>query len=140
MGGRRDRPIVCVVDDDVSVCRALTSLLCAHGFRVEAYLCAEPFVQELQAGRLSCAALVLDIHLGTMSGFDVYDRLTASKHTIPTIFMTGRDDAVSRARAAHLGAAAYLVKPFEDAVLIRAIDVAVAACGPRQRSTRDRSS
>jgi len=127
MGGPRDRPLVCIVDDDTSFCRALTSLLCSHGFRVEAYPRAKPFMQKLQAGRLSCAALLLDIHLGTTSGFAVYDRLTASKHAIPTIFMTGRDDAVTRARAARLGATAYLVKPFEDAVLIRAIDLALAA-------------
>lgn len=140
MGGRRARPLVCIVDDDASFCRALTSLLCSHGFRVEAYSCAEPFVQELQAGRLSCAALLLDIHLGTTSGFAVYERLTASKRAIPTIFMTGRDDAVTRARVARVGAAAYLVKPFEDAALIRAIDLALAPRSPRQRSTMDRSS
>ena len=133
MGGRRDRPIVCIVDDDVSVCRALTSLLCAHGLHAKAYLCAGPFVEDLQAGRLSCGALVLDIHLGTTSGFDVYDRLLSSKHPIPTIFITGRDDAVSRERAARLGAMAYLVKPFEDAALLRAIQGALA-------STMDRSS
>lgn len=133
MGGRRDRPIVCIVDDDAAVCRALTSLLCAHGFRVEAYPCAEPFLQELQAGRLSCGVLVLDIHLGTTSGFEVYDRVTAARHAIPTIFMTGRDDAISRERAARLGVAAYLVKPFEDAVLLRAVRCALA-------STMDRSS
>ena len=52
---------------------------------------------------------------------------------IPTIFMTGRDDGISRKRAARLGATAYLVKPFEDAVLLRAIRCALA-------STTDRSS
>ena len=133
MGGRHDRPIVCIVDDDASVCRALTSLLYAHGFRVEAYPCAELFVQELQAGRLSCGALVLDIHLGTTSGFDVYDRLIASNHAVPTVFITGRDDAVARERAGRLGAMAYLVKPFEDAALLRAVHGALA-------STMDRSS
>jgi FixJ family two-component response regulator len=133
MGVRRDRPIVCIVEDDVSFRSALTSLLCAHGFHVEAYPCAQSFLQKLQAGRLSCAALVLDIHLGTLSGFDVYDRLTTSKHVIPTIFMTGRDDTVTRRRVARVGAVAYLVKPFEDAVLLRAIRGALG-------SVTDRSS
>ena len=119
--------MVCIVDDDASLCRALTSLLCSHGFRVEAYTCAEHFLEALQAGPLSCAAVLLDIHLGTRSGFDVHEGMTAAKNAVPTIFMTGRDDAVSRARADRLGAAAYLVKPFEDAVLLRAIDRALAA-------------
>ena len=139
MVGWRGRPLVCIVDDDASFCRALTSLLGSHGCRVEAYSCAEGFVQTLQAGRLSCAALLLDIHLGTTSGFALYDRLTASKHAIPTIFMTGRDDAVTRERVARLGATAYLVKPFEDAALIQAIDLALAARRPSRRSTRGRS-
>jgi FixJ family two-component response regulator len=127
MGGQRRRPVVCVVDDDASLCRALTTLLSAHGLHAETYTCAEPFLDKLRAGRLSCAAVLLDIHLGTTSGFDVYDCMTASKNAVPTIFMTGRDDAVSRARAGRLGGTAYLVKPFEEAVLMRALERALAA-------------
>jgi FixJ family two-component response regulator len=134
MGRRRRRPVVCIVDDDASLCRALTTLLAAHGVHAEVYTCPEPFLAKLRAGRLSCAAVLLDIHLGTTSGFDVYDCMTASKNAIPTIFMTGRDDAVSRARAADLGATAYLVKPFEDTVLMRAIEQALGS------ATKGRSS
>lgn len=127
MGGRRSWPVVCIVDDDASLCRALTTLLYAHGLHAETYTCAEAFVQKLRGGRLACAAVLLDIHLGTTSGFDVYDRMTESKNAIPTIFMTGRDDAVSRARAARLGRTAYLVKPFEDDTVMRAIQRALGA-------------
>ncbi|HEY7518863.1 MAG TPA: response regulator [Methylomirabilota bacterium] len=119
--------MVCIVDDDPSLCRALTTLLSSHGLRAEAYTCAEPFLERLRAGRLSCAAVLLDIHLGTTSGFDVYECMTTSKNAVPTIFMTGRDDAVSRSRAGRLGGTAYLVKPFEEAVLMRVLALALAA-------------
>jgi len=68
---------------------------------------------------------VLDIHLGQMSGLDLHDRLTRMGLSIPTIFMTGRDDARNRERVSRIGATAYLVKPFDDAALIGAIGVAL---------------
>ena len=74
-----------------------------------------------KVGQLQCAVLVLDIHLGKLSGFDLHDRLTLMGLSIPTIFMTGRDDSKSRERARRVGAKAYLIKPFEDDALIAAI-------------------
>jgi FixJ family two-component response regulator len=126
MAVARDSPIVCVVDDDRSLRRALTLLLRGHGFKVEAYAWAEQLLQRVQAQKFHCTVLVLDIHLGTTSGLDLYDRLTALGVAIPTIFMTGRDDASTRDRVSRAGATAYLVKPFEDAVLIGAIVAALA--------------
>ena len=45
--------------------------------------------------------------------------------SIPAIFMTGCDDASHQERAAQVGAAAYLVKPFEDIELLGAIGAAL---------------
>jgi FixJ family two-component response regulator len=123
----RDVPIVCIVDDDTSVRRALSLLLRGQGLRVEAYTWAEQFLRSVRAGQSRCAVLVLDIHLGATSGFELHDRLTALGVAIPTIFMTGRDDATTRERVCRAGAAAYLVKPFEDAALISAIVTALRA-------------
>src|SRR2546429_6928397 len=47
--------------------------------------------------------LVLDIRLGALSRFDLYDRLRAAGLSIPTIFITGHDDAATRERARNLG-------------------------------------
>lgn len=97
----------------------------AYGFEVEAFARPSQVLRRLEAGRLHCKVLVLDIHLGQMSGFDLHDRLTKMGLSIPTIFMTGRDDAANRGRVAQTGAKAYLVKPFEDSALMGAIDVAL---------------
>ena len=126
MAALQRAPIVCVVDDDPSVRRALTVLLRCHGFRVEAYAGAEQLLRQAQAGPFRVAVLVLDVHLSTVTGFDAHEWLRAMGLAIPTIFMTGRDDASTRQRACRAGAKAYLVKPFDDALFIGAIRSALA--------------
>jgi FixJ family two-component response regulator len=120
-----DRPIICVVEDETSVRHALAQLLRGYGFGVEAFAFPKEMLRRLEAGTLHCTVLLLAIHLREMSGFDLHQQLTKLGLSIPTVFMTGRDDASDRERAARVGAAAYLVKPFEDLALIDAIAEAV---------------
>ena len=119
---RRAGPTVCVVDDDPLLRRALGRLLRSIGFVVETFASAEDF---LAATRPSPDCLVLDIRLGALSGFDLHDRLRASGVSIPTVFITGHDDAATRERARRLGAAGYVPKPFEEETLVAAIEAAI---------------
>ena len=121
--GVSDARIVSIVDDDVSFLRALHFLLRTAGFRVGAFGSAEEFLRTASDTEAGC--LVLDVHLGGQTGFDVHEGLAAAGRRIPTIFMTAHDDAWTRERARHLGAVAYLRKPFDDAALIAAIDEAL---------------
>jgi FixJ family two-component response regulator len=125
-----DAPLVCIVDDDRSLLRALRTLLTASGFKVRVFASGEAFLQSAQGGRFHCAVIIVDVHLITMSGFDVHDRLKDSGLLVPTIFITGRDDRIIRAHAHRAGAVAYLTKPFEPHALIAAIQQAVAK-GPK---------
>lgn len=118
-------PKVCIVDDDRSLLRALRKLLTASGFTVKVFPSGEAFLQSAQA-RLECAVIILDVHLITMSGFDVHERLKDSGLLVPTIFVTSRDDRTIRARAHRARGVAYLTKPFEPHELIAAIKRAVA--------------
>jgi len=117
-------PTVHVVDDDAPLRRALQRLLGSVGFAVETFGTAEDFLAAKHVLPADC--LVLDIHLGTLSGFDVHDRLRAAGLSIPTVFITGHDDAVTRERARRVGAAGYVRKPFEEAALVAAIEGALA--------------
>ena len=119
------RPTICIVEDDTSLLHGLARLLRGCGFEVEAFACPEEVLRRLEAESLHCTVLLLDIHLGEMSGFDLHNRLTKMGLSIPAIFMTGCDDASHRERAAQVGAAAYLVKPFEDIELLGAIGAAL---------------
>jgi FixJ family two-component response regulator len=118
------RPTICIVENDISVRDGLARLLRGVGFAVEAFADPDDVLRSLEAGRLHYTVLLLDIHLGETSGFDLHNRLTKMGLSIPTIFMTGRDDASHRDRAAQAGAA-YLIKPFDDLALIDAIAEAV---------------
>ena len=123
-------PVIRIVDDDPSVRRALTLLLRGHGFRVETSASAEHALQAARGGQPLWAVLVLDIDLGATCGFDLYERLRSLGLAVPTIFMTGRDDARLRERASRFGDTAYLVKPFEHTLLLDAIARALPSHAP----------
>jgi FixJ family two-component response regulator len=116
--------LVCIVDDDHSVRRALRRLVQFAGFPAETFASAEDFLSS--ASLVGTACLVLDIHLnGGMSGFELQARLTADRVVIPIIFITAHDDVLTRERIERSGAAAYLIKPFNDQLLLDAIRGAV---------------
>ena len=110
--------LVYVIDDDASLLRALRRLLAAGGFRVRTFSSAEEFLESAAA---TPACLVLDVHLGGLSGIDLQERLLAAGQRIPVVFITAHDDPVTRERARRAGAVDYLRKPFNDESLIAGI-------------------
>jgi CheY-like chemotaxis protein len=86
------------------------------------------------ANEVRPAALVLDIRLPGLDGWQVLDRLREDPETadIPTIVASVVDD---RARGLALGAAAYLLKPVSRDDLLAAlagVGVSVHEVGPRE--------
>ncbi len=120
--------LVAVVDDDESVRRALTRLLAADGLSAEGFPSAKAFLDRLAEGLFNC--VILDIHLGGMSGLDVLERLAVKGKAPPVIVITAYDDQASRERACRGGASAYLCKPIDAQALLievhRAIEAAVS--------------
>lgn len=114
---------MCVIDDDISLLRALQRLLGASGFRVKAFSSAEEFLAARNCASVGC--LVLDVHLGGLSGFELHDRLVSAGRRIPVVFITAHDDALTRERARRAGAIDYLRKPFNDDSLIAGINRAL---------------
>src|ERR1700674_224520 len=112
------RPVVSIVDDDVSVRRALSRLVRVAGYAVESFGSAREFLASTPRGRTAC--LVLDVQLdgGGMSGLDLQERLVADGVTIPTIFITAHGDARTRERIKQSRVAGFLSKPFGDQALL----------------------
>jgi len=104
-----------IVDDDASLRAALARALRVNGIRVETFGSAEEFLQRDVAGNPEC--IVLDIHLGGLSGFDLRDLLEAKGCAPPIIFITAHDDMLAE-RARSGGAFGYLRKPFETQALV----------------------
>jgi FixJ family two-component response regulator len=117
------RKIVAVVDDDPSMLNAAESLLDAQGFATMVFASAEEFLDRGAATQVDC--LLLDIHLGGLSGIELQHRLKDSGSTLPVIFMTALDDEAMRERAIKAGCVAFLRKPFQARQLIDAIKKAV---------------
>lgn len=120
--------MICVIDDDASLLRALQRLLVAGGFSVETFGSAEDFLVSEHRSAADC--LVLDVHLGGLGGFELQERLVAAGRRIPIVFITAYDDAVTRERARRAGAVDYLRKPFDDESLIGAINRAIGSRRP----------
>lgn len=123
MGTANLTMLVSIIDDDFSVRRALRRLVAAAGFSVETFASGGEFLDSDSLGRSHC--IVLDIHLGGLSGFDVQERLKEMGVQVPVIFITAHDDAATHARVNGSGAVAYLRKPFEEHALLDAIERAI---------------
>ncbi len=115
---------VAVVEDDRSMRTSVERLLNAHGFATEVYPSAESFLDCSGMGKVDC--LVVDIHLGGMSGIDLRYRLIDLDLVLPVIFITAIDDDDLELAASRAGCIAYLHKPFSAASLIGAINEALA--------------
>jgi FixJ family two-component response regulator len=116
---RKPAPMISIVDDDLSVRRALGRLVQSAGYLVETFPSARDFLGSTPWTRSAC--LVLDIYLEGMNGFELQEQLAADRVAIPIIFMTAHDDAVTRERIRRSGAAGYLGKPFDGRALLDAI-------------------
>ncbi len=110
-------PQVFVVDDDDSVCRALTRLIQSAGYRVKAFSSAREFLDDLKFGT-SPACLILDMQLPDRSGLDLQRELDTR---LPIIFLTGHGNIAMTVAAMKAGATDFLSKPVRDTDLLGAI-------------------
>jgi FixJ family two-component response regulator len=121
--GSRDIPVVCVVDDDVSVRESLELLILAAGWQPETFASAEDFLARSRIDGPSC--LVLDVTLPNLNGLDLQKRIV-DRVDMPIIFITGYGDVPTTVEAMKAGAVEFLTKPFGDDVLQGAIQQAIA--------------
>jgi FixJ family two-component response regulator len=112
-------PIVFVVDDDLSLREALSSLIRSVGLRVETFASAQDFLRYARPDVTAC--LVLDVRMPGLSGLDLQRELAHAERRIPIIFITGHGDIPMSVRAMKAGAIEFLPKPFRDEDLLDAI-------------------
>jgi FixJ family two-component response regulator len=99
---------VAIVDDDASLCKAVSRLLAAAGIESVTYPSAESFLDSRSGSEPGC--LLLDIQLGGMSGFELQQHLAAAGETTPVIFITAHDEQEVRQQAERSDCVAYLKK------------------------------
>jgi len=116
-------PVVFVVDDDISVREALSSLIRSVGLKVETFSSAQEFLGRHRPQGPSC--LVLDVRLPDQSGLALQNELAAIDNQIPIIFISAHGDIPMTVRAIKAGAVEFLAKPFSDQELLSAIYQAI---------------
>jgi|KBSMisStaDraftv2_1062788.scaffolds.fasta_scaffold57116_3 FixJ family two-component response regulator len=104
------KPVIAILEDDASLLRALGRLFWAYGYGVETYASAEEYLKA--SGTSSASLLIVDMHLGDVSGLDIIRWLRLSENNKPFICMSGSGNESVKQSALEAGTAAYLDKPF----------------------------
>jgi FixJ family two-component response regulator len=127
MNIRHNSRLVAIVDDDESVQIALQDLIESDGLSTLCFGSAEQFLDSEARHKAVC--LIADIRMPGMSGLELQEKLKAEGCRIPVIFITAHGDDEMRIQAMREGAVEFLSKPFNDAVLLEVVHVALERSG-----------
>lgn len=136
------RPTVFIVDDDQSICEALTNLLESVGIAAQSFSSAEDFREHWTREVAGC--LLLDARLPGISGVEFQEQMRATGIDLPIIFMTAHGDMPMVRKVMKAGAVEFLIKPFQKEELLHAVEQAFTLDRERRReeeavrSIRDR--
>lgn len=122
----KNKPMIAIVDDDESVCRALKRLVRSLGMEADTFASGQEFIDLIEAmpsHQIDC--VVLDVQMPGLNGLDVQERLQRGGSRLPIIFITAHDEAIVRERALAAGAVAFVRKPFNDELLIKTLRAAL---------------
>jgi FixJ family two-component response regulator len=117
------KPIVFVVDDDISVRESLELLIQAEGWQPKTFSSAQKFLAYPRVLVPSC--LVLDFSLPEINGLELQKRIAVERASMPIIFITGYGSVPITVQAMKAGAVEFLTKPFGEDVLVNAIRTAL---------------
>jgi len=121
---------VWVIDDDRSIRWVLEKALTKAGMHVTCFSNANGVMEALE--RDQPEAIITDVRMPGMDGFDLLNRIRQTYPELPVIIMTAHSDLDSAVSAYHSGAFEYLPKPFD---IEEAVDQVQRACKLR-RETR----
>jgi two-component system, OmpR family, phosphate regulon response regulator OmpR len=107
-----------LIDDDKRLTDMLRDYLGAAGFGVAVAGTGEAGLAALETGRP--AAVILDVMLPDLDGFDVLRRLRRQSD-VPVLMLTARGDDLDRIVGLEIGADDYLAKPFNPRELVARI-------------------
>src|SRR5713101_5039143 len=108
-----------LLDDDVSMLKALGRLMNSAGFIAEKF--SDPIVFLARLKDAQCRVAVLDVWMPQMNGLEVQACLRRDSPETRIIFISGRDDPVVHQNALDAGAVAFLAKPFDDENLMQLV-------------------
>lgn len=120
-------PVIAIVDDDPSVRIATESLMRSLGYTVFSFASAQDFLRSDRLRDADC--LITDVQMPGMTGIELQQRLAATGHPMPVIFITAFPEERVRRQAANAGAFGFLSKPFEGQAIIDCVEAALGHPG-----------
>jgi FixJ family two-component response regulator len=123
-----DKPKVYIVDDNPAVRDAIRWLMKQVSLETETFSLAREFLESYIPGTRGC--LILDIRMPEMSGLELLGRLSQEGAVLPVIVITGHADIQLAVRAMKSGTFEFLEKPFNDQVLLDAVQAALVKYTP----------
>ncbi|MGD9346055.1 MAG: response regulator transcription factor [Candidatus Aminicenantes bacterium] len=117
-----DSKKIYIVDDDLSVRKALRRLLTSVGYDVETYASSQEFLDSVPQNSQGC--LILDMRMPGLNGLGLQSKMASMNYKLPIIFITAYDNPQDRKKAMDAGAISFLRKPFSDQELVDAIQSA----------------
>jgi two-component system response regulator FixJ len=120
-----DKTVIHVVDDDAAMRDSMAFLLDVNGFKPLVYDSASAFLAQSRIDASSC--VVSDIRMPGMNGIELVRKLKSDGSACPVILVTGHGDVALAVEAMKAGAADFIEKPFDDAILLGAIRTALEA-------------
>ena len=130
--------VIHIVDDEEPVRKSLAFLLTMSDHAVRVHESATAFLAI--ASGLDRACLVTDLRMPDMSGVELLKKLREEDAMLPTIVITGHADVPMAVEAMKAGALDFIEKPFEDDVLLDAIDRAINELGKHAKTPHDASA
>jgi two-component system response regulator CpxR len=106
---------ILLIDDDEALCELLAEYLSGEGFTVQAV--HDGAQGEVRALAEPWDAIILDVMLPGMNGFDVLKRIKP-KTTTPVLMLTARGEDTDTVLGLELGADDYVAKPVSPRVLV----------------------
>jgi FixJ family two-component response regulator len=120
-----EAPLIAVIDDDESLCRAVARMLGADGYRVRTYTTARDYLDETDVASPTC--VLVDIRMPDVDGMSLMRTMHEDESDIPAVFMTATGDVPTVVSALKTGAIDLLAKPFSASDLHDAITRATAS-------------
>ena len=110
-----------IVEDEKDLNRVMSKRLEAEGYSVDRCFDGEEALDYIRVGEFD--AVIMDIMMPKMSGFEVLKVLRESDNHTPVLMLTARDSIEDRVKGLDMGAEDYMVKPFAFEELLARIRV-----------------
>lgn len=112
---------ILVIEDEPNISEAIRFILTRNGWQVEVEADGLAALSRLRADPPD--ALILDLMLPDMDGFEVLRNLRADAPTrdLPVLMLTAKGQSADRDLAARLGVTRFMTKPFANSEVVSAL-------------------